>query len=93
MPDPRPTAGPVAVMTVTLPLAVMVTLVVTVPLAVMVAGLTVIGGVGVVSLRVRGVRGVRGALGVTGVIMTMRVGALACHMAYRGTPIRLRLLP
>ncbi|MGW9173191.1 hypothetical protein [Streptomyces decoyicus] len=28
-----------------------------------------------------------------GVIMAVRVGAFACHMAYRGTPIRLRLLP
>ncbi|MFC9235673.1 hypothetical protein ACFTZK_04265 [Streptomyces decoyicus] len=28
-----------------------------------------------------------------GVLMAIRVGAFACHMAYRGTPIRLRLLP
>ncbi|WTG19274.1 hypothetical protein OG945_21380 [Streptomyces decoyicus] len=28
-----------------------------------------------------------------GVIMAVRVGAFACHMAYRGTPIPLRLLP
>lgn len=67
-----------------------------VALTVMVAGLTVIGGAGVVGvIGVVGlcVVGVMGALGATGVIMTMRVGTLACHMAYRGTPIRLRLLP
>lgn len=28
-----------------------------------------------------------------GVLMAIRVGAFACHMAYRGTPTRLRLLP
>lgn len=28
-----------------------------------------------------------------GVLMAIRVGAFACHMAYRGTAIRLRLLP
>ncbi|MEU6325840.1 hypothetical protein ABZ851_00850 [Streptomyces sp. NPDC047049] len=77
-------------MTITVNVVVMVTLGVTVLLAVMVAGLTLTGREGVVAL---GVMGVRGALRVTGVIMTMRVGALACHMAYRGTPIRLRLLP
>ncbi|MEU8780836.1 hypothetical protein [Streptomyces sp. NPDC048637] len=27
------------------------------------------------------------------VIMAVRVSAIACHMAYRGTPIRLRLPP
>ncbi|SDR37158.1 hypothetical protein SAMN05428945_1439 [Streptomyces sp. 2224.1] len=80
-------------MTITVNVVAMVTLAVTVLLAFMVAGLAVTGGMGVVALGLMGVRGVRGALRVTGVIMTMRVGALACHMAYRGTPIRLRLLP
>ncbi|MGI5259250.1 hypothetical protein [Streptomyces angustmyceticus] len=31
--------------------------------------------------------------GIVVVLRTVRMGAIACHMAYRGTPNRLRLLP
>ncbi|MFF8786390.1 hypothetical protein [Streptomyces sp. NPDC015125] len=50
-------------------------------------GMVVIGGMGMVGL------GVMGAMGMMGLIMAVPVGALACHIAYRGTPTRLRLLP
>jgi len=31
--------------------------------------------------------------GIVVMLRTVRMGAVACHMAYRGTPTRLRLLP
>ncbi len=49
------------------------------------------GTVGVVDVRVE-VRVVVIMAGIVVVLRTVRMGAIACHMAYRGTPNRLRLL-
>lgn len=50
------------------------------------------GTVGVVDVRVE-VRVVVIMARIVVVLRTVRMGAIACHMAYRGTPNRLRLLP
>ncbi|AZS73237.1 hypothetical protein DDE74_21845 [Streptomyces lydicus] len=65
-------------------------------LRVMVAGGLLGLGLGLVRVRVRiaqyVIMDMRMAMAVH-VIMAVRVSAIVCHMAYRGTPIRLQLPP
>ncbi|MGY4969052.1 hypothetical protein ACWGCC_07445 [Streptomyces nigrescens] len=108
VPHPRPAAGAVRIARVVMPVAVRVVMPVagpvTVPVTVRSVIRVIVGGL----LRVMSVRGMLGLVPVrialyvirdmrmtmaVHVIMAVRVSAIVCHMAYRGTPIRLQLPP
>ncbi|QIK07466.1 hypothetical protein G7Z12_16885 [Streptomyces sp. ID38640] len=94
VPHPRPAAEAVRIMRVVMPVAVLAAI------CVVVGGLPRVmiarGLLGLVPLRagitLYVIRDMRMTMAVH-VIMAVRVSAIVCHMAYRGTPIRLQLPP